>query len=167
MLSAAAVSRGYGGHGRGRIEVLSRVSLDVRPGEHVALCGPSGSGKSTLARIVALLDPPEEGEVVLDGEPIRATGLRLVPRDVRQQVALLWQSPRTAADPRLALAALVTEPLCSGGRRHRPPRGLRGAAAAGLPGADVDRTSRLPDVRRAHLDAGRVHAGSPSRDHRR
>jgi len=128
VLSAAAVSRGYG-HGRGRIEVLSRVSLDVRPGERVALCGPSGSGKSTLGRILALLDPPDEGEVVLDGEPVRATGLRL-PRTVRQQVALLWQSPRTAADPRLALAALVTEPLRSGGRRHRPPPAAIEAALA-------------------------------------
>lgn len=120
MLTASTVSRGYG-HGRNRIDVLDGVDLEVRPGERVALCGPSGSGKSTLARILALLETPETGQVVLDGEPVRQAGLRL-PRSVRQRVALLWQSPRTAADPRLTLAQLVAEPLRSGGRRLRPPR---------------------------------------------
>lgn len=119
MLAASGISRSYG-HGETRVRVLDGVQLEVRPGERVALCGPSGSGKSTLARVLALLEAPDSGQVILDGDPIHHSGLRLR-RQTRQRVALLWQSPRTAADPRLTLAQLVAEPLCSGGRRHRPP----------------------------------------------
>ncbi|MGH3567206.1 MAG: ATP-binding cassette domain-containing protein, partial [Pseudonocardia sp.] len=106
-----------------------KLTLGIVP-EHVLagqdLCGPSGSGKSTLARILALLERPDAGEVVLDGEPVRDTGLALA-RERRLRVALLWQSPRLAADPRLGVGRLVEEPLRSGGRRHRPTPAELGA----------------------------------------
>ena len=51
-----------------RLEVLRGVSLDLRPGEIVALVGQSGSGKSTLLHIAGLLEQPDEGEVVVDGK---------------------------------------------------------------------------------------------------
>jgi lipoprotein-releasing system ATP-binding protein len=54
-----------------RLEVLRGVSLDLRPGEIVALVGQSGSGKSTLLHIAGLLEQPDGGEVVVDG---KATG---------------------------------------------------------------------------------------------
>src|SRR3954468_7722796 len=49
---------------------LSRVDLDIRAGEHVAVCGPSGSGKTSLLSILGLLDSPSEGSYVLAGEPV-------------------------------------------------------------------------------------------------
>lgn len=54
-----------------RLDVLRGVSLDLHPGEIVALVGQSGSGKSTLLHIAGLLEHPDEGDVVVDG---RATG---------------------------------------------------------------------------------------------
>ena len=51
-----------------RLEVLRGVSLDLRPGEIVALVGQSGSGKSTLLHIAGLLEHPDEGEVIVDGK---------------------------------------------------------------------------------------------------
>ena len=49
---------------------LSRVSLEIRAGEFVAVCGPSGCGKTTLLSLLGLLDSPSEGSYVLAGEPV-------------------------------------------------------------------------------------------------
>lgn len=56
-------------HGRGDLAVrcLGGVDIDIFPGEFVVVCGPSGSGKSTLLNILGLLDPPDEGQVLLEG----------------------------------------------------------------------------------------------------
>mgnify|MGYP002713267575 CR=1 FL=1 len=51
----------------GNLTILSEVSLEIKPGESVAVIGISGSGKSTLLGILAGLDIPSEGEVLLDG----------------------------------------------------------------------------------------------------
>jgi len=54
----------------GPLTVLRDVSLDIAPGEVVAVIGPSGSGKTTLLRCINLLEPFDAGEVRLDGTPI-------------------------------------------------------------------------------------------------
>jgi lipoprotein-releasing system ATP-binding protein len=52
---------------RGRLAILSGVSLDVDAGEAAAIMGPSGSGKSSLLYILGALEPPTSGTVTLDG----------------------------------------------------------------------------------------------------
>ena len=59
-----------------RLEVLKDVSLDLRPGEIVALVGQSGSGKSTLLHIAGLLEQPDDGDVVVDGKAAGRLGDR-------------------------------------------------------------------------------------------
>ncbi|MEY4428052.1 MAG: hypothetical protein RLZZ182_741, partial [Pseudomonadota bacterium] len=54
----------------GTLNILSGASLEVWPGETVALVGASGSGKSTLLSILAGLDVPSSGEVLLAGQPM-------------------------------------------------------------------------------------------------
>src|SRR6478672_4066475 len=69
----------------GTFQALKNVSVAVASGEKVALLGPSGSGKTTLLRIIAGLDVPDAGSVLLHGEEI--TGIR----STRPRVGFVFQ----------------------------------------------------------------------------
>ena len=56
--------------GGNQVQVLSCVNFSVEEGEYVAIMGESGSGKTTLLNIMAALDKPTEGTVLLDGKPL-------------------------------------------------------------------------------------------------
>ena len=81
----------------GDLEVLRGIDLEVARGEVVCILGPSGSGKSTLLRCVNLLEPPEEGEIFLEGRDIckgpgSGTGEQSWELDfVRQRVGMVFQ----------------------------------------------------------------------------
>ena len=66
------VCKGYGS-GANRSEILKNLNLRVEPGECVALLGPSGCGKSTILRLIAGLDQPDGGRILLFGR--RAHGV--------------------------------------------------------------------------------------------
>ena len=59
-----------------RLEVLRGITLDLRPGEIVALVGQSGSGKSTLLHIAGLLERPDDGDIIVDGKSAGAAADR-------------------------------------------------------------------------------------------
>ena len=61
-------------HGGYRLRALDGIDLRVDDGEFVCIVGPSGCGKSTLLRIVAGLDEPDSGEILLNGKPVSGTG---------------------------------------------------------------------------------------------
>ena len=66
MLVVDDLQKGFGS-GSSRLEVLKGVSMEMKPGELVALMGPSGCGKSTLLNIIGGLLPAESGEIILKG----------------------------------------------------------------------------------------------------
>ena len=60
--------------GGNQVEALRNVSFSVEQGEYVAVMGESGSGKTTLLNILAALDKPTAGSVVLDGRELSKVG---------------------------------------------------------------------------------------------
>jgi NitT/TauT family transport system ATP-binding protein/sulfonate transport system ATP-binding protein len=61
-------------HGKLQVHVLEDISLDVNDNEFVVILGPGQSGKTTLLRIVAGLETPTEGQVLLDGKEVKGPG---------------------------------------------------------------------------------------------
>lgn len=73
-MSSRLEVRGIGKRFDTGTQALENVSLRVEPGELVMLVGPSGCGKSTLLNLIAGLEKPDEGEILVDGQPVRGPG---------------------------------------------------------------------------------------------
>jgi polar amino acid transport system ATP-binding protein len=73
--------------------ILVGVTLDVHPGEFVAMMGPSGSGKTTVLRVIAGLERFEKGRVNVDGVVLEGGGPTPVPtlRQLRRKVGMVFQ----------------------------------------------------------------------------
>ena len=69
LVQVRGISKHFG-DGSTRVDALVEVSLEVFPGEVVALLGPSGSGKTTLLNVIGCILDPSEGTVALDGETV-------------------------------------------------------------------------------------------------
>lgn len=74
---------------RADVPVLQDLTLEVKPGEIVAIVGPSGSGKSTIASLIPRFYDPEAGHLMLDGKPIQTYD----PDWLRQQIGIVAQEP--------------------------------------------------------------------------
>ncbi|WP_051753379.1 ABC transporter ATP-binding protein [Streptosporangium amethystogenes] len=110
MLEASGITVRYGRH-----TALDETSLTIMPGKVTGLAGPSGCGKSTLARVMALMLRPASGTLTVDGTIVTRWRQRAA-RELRIRVALIYQQPRLAVDPRLKLAEVIGEPLTANGR---------------------------------------------------
>ena len=106
----------------GSITALHGIDLDIRPGEFFALLGPSGSGKTTTLRILAGLEPHDEGRVFLDGVDVTAR------EPGERDVAMVFQS--YALYPHMSVEENIAFPLrMIGTPRDETARAVRDAAA--------------------------------------
>jgi putative ABC transport system ATP-binding protein len=74
------------------LTILDSVDLAIDPGERVAILGPSGSGKSTMLALMAGLDRPTAGEVLIDGAPIHALSEDELALLRRRTIGFVFQS---------------------------------------------------------------------------
>jgi peptide/nickel transport system ATP-binding protein len=107
FLSVKNVTAAYG---RSHIKVLKNVSVDIYPGQTLAVVGESGSGKSTLARAITGLLPPEQGTVTFDGRPL-ANRLADRPKEDLRQLQMIYQMADVAMNPRQTVGTIIGRPL--------------------------------------------------------
>jgi putative ABC transport system ATP-binding protein len=93
MIRLSHVSRLYPAQaeGGGVVRALDDISLEVAPGEWLAVMGPSGSGKSTLANLIGCLDRPTSGEIWLDGENVAKLSTQDLNRARAEKVGFIFQ----------------------------------------------------------------------------
>jgi putative ABC transport system ATP-binding protein len=104
--------------GRERIEILKGISLRVEPGEFVAIQGPSGSGKSTLLGIIAGLDNPTSGRVLVAGTDITRMSEARLAAIRNQQIGMVFQAFNLI--PTLTAQENVEVPLYVGKHPGKP-----------------------------------------------
>ena len=95
----------------GSVRALDGVSLEVVPGETLAVVGESGCGKTTLARTVLGLQSLSGGSIVLTGETVKGT-----PRRLAERVGMVWQDPYASLNPKWKVGHSVLEPVHLSGR---------------------------------------------------
>lgn len=80
------------GSGTTRVRALDGVDLDIPVGEFIAVMGPSGSGKSTLLHVMAGLDRPTSGEILVDGVDVPSLKDKALTRLRRDRIGFVFQS---------------------------------------------------------------------------
>lgn len=90
IISLHQVTKVYG-KGDNAVEALRGIDLDIRSGEAIAIIGRSGSGKSTLAHVMATLDRPTSGKVLINGSEVGRHSRRASNRLRNQEIGFVFQ----------------------------------------------------------------------------
>src|SRR5262249_51123280 len=105
FIEVKAVSKTYR---RGQLSVpaLANISFGIEPGAFVIIVGSSGAGKTTLLNLLAALDWPDQGEIIVDGKNIARLSLWSAAAYRTLQVGIIFQAynllPQLTAIPRIA-----------------------------------------------------------------
>jgi oligopeptide/dipeptide ABC transporter ATP-binding protein len=126
--------------GRRTLTAVDGVSLDIGPGETLALAGESGSGKSTIGNVVAGLQRPSAGTMRFRGKPMDKQTTRAAQRAIQ----IIFQDPFGALDPRMPVSSIIAEPLRIQRIGSPAERAARAEDLVGQVGLPRDALNRYP-----------------------
>jgi oligopeptide transport system ATP-binding protein len=95
---------------RKKLIACDHVDLDIQAGEILSLVGESGSGKSTLARVAVMLDQPDSGSVLFEGDELTTMPARELRRR-RRDFQTVFQDPLSSLNPRWRIGRSIGRPL--------------------------------------------------------
>jgi putative ABC transport system ATP-binding protein len=148
--------------GRTVVEALRGVTLQIRRGEFVAVWGPSGSGKSTLMNAIGLIDRPDQGTLVVDGQDIAALADNALTDYRARHIGFVFQSFNLV--PVLSAFENVMLPLEirgeAGPQAREYAKGL--LDEVGLSAFAKSRPDRLSGGQRQRVAIARALVGEPS-----
>jgi dipeptide transport system ATP-binding protein len=140
LLAAEDVTRCYGA-----VTALDGVSFTLAAGRTLAVVGESGSGKSTLGRLVALLEPPDRGRILIEEAPTLAVP-RQRRRALRRQIQMVFQNPYGSLNPRKKVVQILAEPLVINTSLSRAERRERVRDMMALVGLAPEHEQRYPHM---------------------
>jgi putative ABC transport system ATP-binding protein len=155
MLELRNIDKAYAG---GR-QVLASLSYLLRAGEYVAIMGESGVGKSTLLNLIAGLDSPDRGEILINGTVMSSLSDDAATRVRRKEFGFVFQAFHIL--PHLTLRQNVALPLLLNGAaaKHAEERAEQMLDAVGLPGRAPDFPRQLSggELQRVAIARALVH----------
>ena len=107
VLSVVGISARYKGT---NFDVLKNVTVDLPPGQTLAVVGESGSGKSTLARVITGLLPATQGRITFNGRQL-SPDLASRTKDDLRELQMIYQMADTAMNPRQTVGTIIGRPL--------------------------------------------------------
>ncbi|MCU1570815.1 MAG: transporter ATP-binding protein [Naasia sp.] len=160
MLQAQDIRKSYG-RGAARFDALKGVSLTVHAGESVAIVGKSGSGKSTLMHLLALLDSPDEGVLLVEGSNAADLKPKEINRLRNEDFGFVFQ--QFFLTPNASVLDNVVLPLKIAGvpPRERRERGMAALAQLELADKAKSKAVNLSGGQKQRVVIARALVGSP------
>ncbi len=144
-----------------RIEVLVGASIDIHPGESVALVGPSGAGKSTLLHIAGLLETPDSGHVIVNGRDCSGMGDSERTAVRRMEMGFIYQFHQLLPEFSALENVMIPQMILGRSRKQAAARANQLLSAMGLAERVTHRPAELSGGEQQRTAIARALANSP------
>ncbi|WP_304942902.1 ABC transporter ATP-binding protein [Vallitalea guaymasensis] len=147
--------------GNERVEALKGISLNIKKGECCCILGTSGSGKSTLLNMIAGLEKPTKGQIIIKGQSIEKMNEKQVTKFRQKHVGFVFQSYNLL--PNLTALENVAMPMIFGGisKRKREKEAKQMLRAVGLGDRLHHKPSQMSGGQQQRVSIARAFVGTP------